>query len=335
MQDQTFSFICICITELNKVPSSNDYEDHNVGGVKGVANSILDVPSTSQNRNSPDILQSQDDTSCSKALYVSKREALLDDSSGPEEELSEIPENSTEAKLYEMKYNFITDRVDRLSVKKGDKIKIIRRSDKGDMCEVTNSQDQIGWVPTSSINIPLYGFPWYHGDITRADAELSLSSGINGTFLIRRSISNPGQYYISLKYNGKVFHYIIHGHPRTSKYFVVLNSKFDSLPELIKHHSKDSDGLITCLNHPATNLHKTGLHSPLREVDVWEVNKMDIQLKTKIGVGQFKDVYEAVFKKNFTNVTIKPFTVSCINNHTVWKNGVSPGSRSLWVWLLV
>ncbi len=319
MQDQTFSFICICITEF---PSSNDYEDHNVGGVEGVANGMLDVPSTSQNRNSPDILQSQDDTFGSKVLYVSKREALLDDSSGPEEELSEIPENSTEAKLYEMKYNFITDRVDGLSVKKGDKIKIIRRSDKGDMCEVTNSQDQIGWVPTSSINIPPYGFPWYHGNITRAGAELSLSSGINGTFLIRGSISNPGQYYISLKCNGQVYHYIICEDPHTSKYFVRLNSKFDSLSELVEHHSKDSNGLRTCLNHPAPYLHKTGPHSPLQEVNKWEVNRMDIQLKTKIGVGQLKDVYEAVFKKNFTYVTIKPFTVSCINNHTVRKDKI-------------
>ncbi len=306
-----------------------------MGGVKGVANSILDVPSTSQNRNSPDILQSQDDTSGSKVLYVSKREALLDDSSGPEEELSEILENSSEAKLYEMKYNFSTDRVDRLSIKKGDKIKIIRRSDKGDMCEVTNSQDQIGYVPTSSVNIPMYELPWYHGNITRAGAELSLSSGINGTFLVRESESSPGQYSISLKCDGKVFHYRINEDPHTSKYFVLPDVKFDSLSELVEHHSKDSVGFPTCLNHPAPNLHKTGPHSPLQEVDEWEVNRMDIQLKIIIGVGQFKDIYGAVFKKNSTYVMIKPFTVSCIFNRTVRKGGLSLGSRSLLVWLLV
>ncbi len=297
----------VCITELNEVPSSNDYE-HYVGGVKGVANSILDVPSTSQNRNSPDILQSRDDTSGSKALYVSKRETLLDDSSGPEEELSEIPENSTEAKLYEMKCNFSPDRVNRLSVQKGDKIKIICRSDEGDKCVVTNSQDQIGWVPTSFINIPMYELPWYHGNITRADAELSLSSGINGTFLVRESEGSPGQYSISLKCDGKVFHYRINVNPHTSKYFVRLNSKFDSLSELVEHHSKDSDGLRIRLKYPAPNLHKTGLHSPLQEVDEWEVNTMDIQIKTKTGRRQ---IYEAVFKKNFTKVMVKLFPVSC------------------------
>ncbi len=332
MQDQTFCFICICITELNEVISSNDYEDHNVGGVEGVANGMLDVPSTSQNRNSPEILQSQNDTSGFKVKSI--RKAVQDSSSGSEEELSEIQENSTEAKLYEMKYSFSTDRVDRLSVKKGDKIKIIRRSDKGDMCEVTNSQDQIGWVPASSINIPMYEFPWYHGNITRAGAELSLSSAINGTFLVRESESSPGQYSISLKCDGKVTHYRINEDPQTSKYFVGLYSKFDSLPELIEHHSKDSDWLITSLSHPAPNL-KTGLHSPLQEVDEWEVNRMDIQLKTIIGVGQLKDIYGAVFKKNFTYVMIKPFTVSCIFNRTVRKVGVSLGSRSLLVWLLV
>lgn len=36
-----------------------------------------------------------------------------------------------------------------------------------------------------------------------------LSSGINGSFLVRESESSPGQRSISLRYEGRVYHYRI------------------------------------------------------------------------------------------------------------------------------
>lgn len=50
---------------------------------------------------------------------------------------------------------------------------------------------------------------WYHGPISRNAAEYLLSSGINGSFLVRESESSPGQRSISLRYEGRVYHYRI------------------------------------------------------------------------------------------------------------------------------
>lgn len=49
----------------------------------------------------------------------------------------------------------------------------------------------------------------YHGAVSRNYAEYLLSSGINGSFLVRESESSPGQMSISLRFDGRVYHYRI------------------------------------------------------------------------------------------------------------------------------
>ena len=150
---------------------------------------------------------------------------------------------------------------------------------------------------------------WFHGNITLAEAELSLSSGINGSFLVRESESKPGQYAISLRYDGRVFHYRIHMDPPTSQYFVTPESKFENLPELVVHHSKNPDGLITVLHYPTTNPRKPPIYSLSHEVDEWEVNRSDIDMGQKLGGGQYGEVYKAVIKKRGISVAVKTFRV--------------------------
>lgn len=50
---------------------------------------------------------------------------------------------------------------------------------------------------------------WYHGAIQRSYAEYLLNSGITGSFLVRESESKPGQLTISLRYEGRIYHYRI------------------------------------------------------------------------------------------------------------------------------
>ncbi|VDO93425.1 unnamed protein product [Soboliphyme baturini] len=49
----------------------------------------------------------------------------------------------------------------------------------------------------------------YHGRISRSAAEFLLSSGINGSFLVRESETCVGQISVSLRYEGRVYHYRI------------------------------------------------------------------------------------------------------------------------------
>lgn len=212
--------------------------------------------------------------------------------------------------LYIAKHSYNTDQPGQLLIKKGDKLKVSRKSENGDWCEATNVHGEIGWVPTSYIAKvdSLEKHSWFHGNITRAEAELCLSSGINGSFLVRESESKPGQYSISLRYDGRVFHYRIH-HDSQSKCYVTPESKFDSLAKLVIHHSKNPDGLTTTLHYPAPNPRKPPIYSLSHDVDEWELNRSDIEMGQKLGGGQYGEVYKAVLKKRNLHVAVKTFKV--------------------------
>ena len=65
----------------------------------------------------------------------------------------------------------------------------------------------------------------YHGRISRNAAEYLLSSGINGSFLVRESESSPGQRSISLRHEGRVYHYRI-SQDNEAKVYVTAESRY-------------------------------------------------------------------------------------------------------------
>ena len=170
----------------------------------------------------------------------------------------------------------------------------------------------------------------YHGPISRNAAEYLLSSGINGSFLVRESESSPGQRSISLRYEGRVYHYRIQ-QGDDSAYFVTAESRFRTLAELVHHHSMHADGLITQLLYPAPKRDKPALFAlspgklrygqivdkmwtsflfPRTETDEWEMDRTDIVMKHKLGGGQYGDVYEAIWKRYNVTVAVKTLRVS-------------------------
>ena len=67
-----------------------------------------------------------------------------------------------------------------------------------------------------------------------------------------------GQRSISLRYEGRVYHYRIQ-QGDDSAYFVTAESRFRTLAELVHHHSMHADGLITQLLYPAPKRDKPAL----------------------------------------------------------------------------
>jgi len=92
----------------------------------------------------------------------------------------------------------------------GEQVRILSYNKSGEWCEA-HSAGQVGWVPSNYVTPvnSLEKHSWYHGPIARNAAEYLLSSGINGSFLVRESESSPGQRSISLRYEGRVYHYRI------------------------------------------------------------------------------------------------------------------------------
>jgi len=64
----------------------------------------------------------------------------------------------------------------------------------------------LGWVPNNYVasEQSLARNPWFHGPISRTAAEFLLNGGVDGSFLVRESESNPGEHTLSVRAGGKV-----------------------------------------------------------------------------------------------------------------------------------
>lgn len=110
---------------------------------------------------------------------------------------------------------------DQLSLRKGDQVRVLGHNKTKEWCEaqliatkrghVPQRASHIGWVPSLYIS-PLHSLEkhsWYHGKVSRNESEVLLSSGINGSFLVRESETSIGQFSISVRHDGRVYHYRI------------------------------------------------------------------------------------------------------------------------------
>uniref|UniRef100_A0A3Q3MG52 SHC adaptor protein 3 n=1 Tax=Mastacembelus armatus TaxID=205130 RepID=A0A3Q3MG52_9TELE len=96
----------------------------------------------------------------------------------------------------------------------------------------------------------LEGQAWYHGKMSRRDAEKLLKE--DGDFLVRKSTTNPGSYVLTGMHNGLAKHLLLvdpEGTVRTKDHV------FDSISHLIGHHRDNnlpivSAGSELCLLQP-------------------------------------------------------------------------------------
>merc|ERR1719461_1125825 len=132
--------------------------------------------------------------------------------------------------------------------------------------------------------------PWFHGKISRDNAEKLLTPRRDGLFLVRESTNFPGDYTLCVCFEGRVEHYrIIYA---DDKITIDEEEYFNNLTELVKHYQEDADGLCTALGEPlsreggvAYSVDKTAF-----EQAGWTIKREDITLQEKIGKGEFGDV---------------------------------------------
>ncbi|NXQ27603.1 ZAP70 kinase, partial [Alaudala cheleensis] len=104
--------------------------------------------------------------------------------------------------------------------------------------------------------------PWYHGNISREEAERRLYSGAqpDGKFLLREKKENRS-YALSLVYGKTVYHYRV-DHDKSGKYSIPEGTKFDTLWQLVEYLKLKPDGLIFYLREACPNPNMPGELTP-------------------------------------------------------------------------
>ncbi|VDL59906.1 unnamed protein product [Hymenolepis diminuta] len=108
----------------------------------------------------------------------------------------------------------------------------------------------IGRQPNDQpVGIPPQSVSYFHGKITRDQAEaiLFVHKALEGLFLLRESVNQ--NYAISICHGGRVHHYNIEKQP-DGTYQIRTGRKFPGPVELVKHHSTQLDGFLTLARFP-------------------------------------------------------------------------------------
>lgn len=222
-----------------------------------------------------------------------------------------VTDDNRDKSIFVAIHDFQAAGSNQLSIHSGEEVAVLRYNDTKEWCEGQARNGNIGWLPTSYVKPvnSLEKHSWYHGTIGRNAAEYLLSSGINGSFLVRESESSPGQLSISLRFDSRVYHYRVSNAP-DGKMYVSAENRFSTIAELIHHHSVHADGLVTTLHYPAAKADKPVVYSFSPEPDEWEIPRTEIAMKHRLGGGQYGEVYEGVWKKYDRPVAVKTLRVS-------------------------
>ncbi|CAF1589831.1 unnamed protein product [Rotaria magnacalcarata] len=204
---------------------------------------------------------------------------------------------------------------DDLTIRKSDLLDITTKKSSA-WWKAKNANGQEGWIPSNYVakRDSLESESWYFKSIRRIDAEKQLMSDTNehGSFLIRDSETRRTDFSLSIRDNDSIKHYRIR-QTDDNRFYIARRITFRSLPELVSHYSKTSDGLCVNLRKPCVHIVKPepdGLSHNL--VDKWEIDRRDLRLIRSLGSGQFGDVWEGLWN-NRMPVAIKTLKPGSMN----------------------
>lgn len=140
-------------------------------------------------------------------------------------------------------YNFNASSADEMGLSKGETVKILNEEDKNWFRAEKNGIE--GIVPANHLT---FNYPLWYMRVSKEESiellkEKRGSSYIHpeGTFLVRPSVSAPGELSLSVRINNEVQHYKILRTDRRDKYFLWNDAdKFNSINELVTYYRTHS-----------------------------------------------------------------------------------------------
>ncbi|KAK8403578.1 hypothetical protein O3P69_000556 [Scylla paramamosain] len=204
-------------------------------------------------------------------------------------------------------YPFLGNSTEDLPFVKMERLTIVHSTNDPNWVKARNREADEGMIPTSYVvqeskkEVKLNTRAWFHGKISRDEAEALLNPPEDGLFLVRESTNFPGDYTLCVCFEGKVEHYrVIY---KDHKLTIDEEEYFEELTKLVEHYQQDADGLCTQLKR---SVPKQGNREyevePVKAFEDagWIINKADLQLldSTCIGKGEFGDVVLGEWKGN-------------------------------------
>jgi c-src tyrosine kinase len=191
-------------------------------------------------------------------------------------------------------YKFIANSSDDLPFKRGDILTIVRATADPSWYVARAVDGKEGMIPANYVQertaVKMSTMPWYHGKITREQAEQLMIPREDGLFLVRESANFPGDYTLCVSFGGKVEHYRI----KYSNNRMTVDDEifFDNMVKLVEHYIADADGLCTRLQKPVKKQGNVDIVVDQEEFikHGWQIKLADLKLGEQIGKGQFGDV---------------------------------------------
>ncbi|XP_071118990.1 tyrosine-protein kinase CSK-like isoform X1 [Haliotis cracherodii] len=198
-------------------------------------------------------------------------------------------------------YNFPGKSHEDLPFQKGDILFIVRSTRDPNWYRAKDSTGKEGMIPATYVqprtSVPLHAMPWYHGRMTREEAERLLKFQEDGVFLIRDSVHYHGDYTLSVVYEGRVDHYRVLARNRELE-VDGGDCTFHNLIELVQHYKTDADGLCTRLVRPVKKDGESFATVSVQDFQSsgWVIKMDNASEWEKIGKGEFGNVYKGVYK---------------------------------------
>ncbi|XP_075460034.1 proto-oncogene tyrosine-protein kinase Yrk-like isoform X2 [Ascaphus truei] len=217
-------------------------------------------------------------------------------------------------------YDYDARTEDDLAFLKGEKFHIINNSE-GDWWEARSlSSGLTGFIPSNYVapTDSIQAEAWYFGKIGRKDAERQLLGEGNprGTYLIRESETTKGAYSLSIRdWDSTKRDHIKHYKIRkldNGGFYITTRVQFECVRELVQHYTESASGLCHRLLSPCPRGTPRLCDLSVKTKDLWEIPRGSLSLLTRLGSGQFGDVWRGTWNGT-TKVavkTLKPSTMS-------------------------
>uniref|UniRef100_A0A673ZYV0 Tyrosine-protein kinase n=1 Tax=Salmo trutta TaxID=8032 RepID=A0A673ZYV0_SALTR len=213
-------------------------------------------------------------------------------------------------------YSYEPNHSDDLGFEKGDKLKILNKDDPEWFMAESLITGQKGFIPYNFV-APLNSMEmetWFFKNLSRNDAmRLLLAPGnTQGSFMVRESETTKGSFSLSVREfdpntGDTVKHYRIRNLD-TGGFYITTKISFNSLKELVQHHSREADGLCTRLMKPCQS------RVPQKPwwQDEWEIPRESLKMERRLGAGQFGEVWMGLYN-NHRRVAIKNLKVGTMS----------------------